>query len=75
MNGRIWAFAIYSICYEVIVWGIFGYAVFILGHSGWWIVAAIFVSGCQLKPKWFGLAQQNEEATRGGEQQNSAEGK
>ena len=74
MTARVWAFAIYSICYEAIVWGIFGYAVFIQDRSAWWIVVAIFISGCQLKPKWFGIAQQNEEAARGGEQQNSVEG-
>ena len=48
-------FAIYSVLYESIIWGIFGYAVFWQGHSGWWLVLAVFMSGCQLKPKHFGI--------------------
>ena len=54
----LWAiivFAIYSVLYEAIIWGIFGWAVFIDGNSGWWILVAIICSGAQLKPKHFGI--------------------
>lgn len=55
MNSRIWAFAIYSIAYEAIIWGTFGYAVFVKGESGWWMLMALFCAACQLKPKRFGI--------------------
>ena len=55
MNGRILIFAIYSVVFELIIWGIFGYAVFILGHSGWWVALAVAMSASQLKPKHFGI--------------------
>jgi hypothetical protein len=55
MNQRIWAFAVYSILFEAIIWGVFGYAVFILGHSGWWMALAAVISGAQLRPKHFGI--------------------
>ena len=28
MNSRVWAFAVYSVLFEAIVWGLFGWAVF-----------------------------------------------
>ena len=55
--GRIIVFAIYSIIYEAIIWGIFGWAVFVNGRSGWWLLVAIFCSGAQLKPKHFGICE------------------
>jgi len=55
MIYRIWAFAIYSILYEAIIWGVFGYAVFVLGHTGWWLLLAVILSGAQLKPRHFGI--------------------
>lgn len=53
--GRIIVFAIYSIIYEAIIWGIFGWAVFVNGCSGWWVLVAIYSSSAQLKPKHFGI--------------------
>lgn len=61
MNHKVWAFAIYSVFYEAIIWGVFGYAVFILGHSGWWFVLAAVLSGCQLRPGHFGIEKIKEE--------------
>ena len=55
--GRVVVFAIYSILYEAIVWGIFGYAVFVKDRSGWWVLVAIICSGAQLKPKHFGIPE------------------
>ncbi|MEX3690801.1 hypothetical protein AB3X91_11850 [Paraburkholderia sp. BR14263] len=52
---KVIAFAIYSIFFEAIVWGIFGYAVFWQGHSGWWALLAVFVSSRQMRPKHFGI--------------------
>ena len=47
---NVWAFTIYSILYEAII---FGYAVFILEASGWWILMAALMSASQLKFKMF----------------------
>lgn len=55
--GRVIVFAIYSILYEAIIWGIFGWAVFVNGRSGWWVLVAIICSGAQLKPKHFGIRE------------------
>lgn len=55
MNQKLWAFAIYSVLYEALIFGLFGYAVFWQGHSGWWMVLAVAMSMCQLKPKHFGM--------------------
>lgn len=52
---RIIAFAVYSVAFEAIIWGIFGWAVFEKGHSGWWMVLATFIASCQLKPNSFGI--------------------
>jgi hypothetical protein len=52
---RIALFAAYSIAYEMILFGIFAWAVFILHNSGWWMLLAVFMSGCQLKTKHFGI--------------------
>lgn len=46
-------FTVYTIFYEAIIWGCFGYAVFFKDYSSWWILVAILVSGCQLRPKTF----------------------
>lgn len=55
MNHKLWAFAIYSVLYEAIIWSVFGYGIFVNGHSGWWALLAVFMSGAQLRPKHFGL--------------------
>jgi len=56
MNARVWAFAVYSVLFEAIVWGLFGWAVFWQGRSGWWVLVALMLSGAQLKSKHFGIA-------------------
>lgn len=53
--ARVWALVVYSILYEAIVWGVFCYGVFLKNHSAWWFLAALLVSGCQLKGKHFGI--------------------
>lgn len=55
MIARIFIFALYSVAYEALVLGGTGYAVFVLGHSGWWMLAAFYVSTKQLKPHHFGI--------------------
>lgn len=55
MNHRVWAFAAYSVLYEAIVWGLFGWAVFERGHSGRWMLLALVLSAAQLKPRSFGI--------------------
>ena len=55
MNARVWAFTIYSVLFESIVWGLFGWAVFWQGRSAWWFLLAVVVSGAQFKPKDFGI--------------------
>lgn len=44
-------FAVYSICYELIIWGFFGFAIFFRDWSAWWIVLAVMMSAAQLKEK------------------------
>jgi hypothetical protein len=46
-------FTIYSILYEAIIWGVFGYAVFYKDCSSWWILLAVIMSGAQFKPNSF----------------------
>jgi len=55
MNSRVWAFAVYSVLFEAIVWGLFGWAIFWQGRSGWWVLVALMLSCAQLKPKHFGI--------------------
>jgi hypothetical protein len=55
--GLVIVFAVYSILYELIVWGLFGWAVFIDGRSPWWILVALLLSGSQLKPNQFGIKE------------------
>ena len=57
MKTKLITFTIYSILFESIVWGLFGWAVFIKGHSGWWVLVALLLSGAQLKPKHFGITE------------------
>lgn len=63
--GRVIVFAIYTICFEAIVWGIFGWAVFIQGFSGWWMLLAIALSSSQMKPQHFGIPQHTTQETSG----------
>lgn len=51
-----WSFAAYSVAYEGIVWGLFGWAVFIEGRSPWWALLALLLSGCQISAsRWRSL--------------------
>lgn len=52
---RVIAFTIYSVIFESVIWGIFGWAVFVKGYSGWWMLLAMFTSCAQLKPSAFGI--------------------
>lgn len=46
-------YLIYIIAFETLVLGGTGYAVFMLGFSGWWFVLAVVVSGTAYSPsKW-----------------------
>ena len=46
-------YLIYIIFWEGMVLGGTGYAVFVLNHSGWWILAAVAIGGCAYSPlKW-----------------------
>lgn len=56
-TAAIITFALYSVAYEAIIWGIFGWAVFARGHSGWWVAVALMLSGSQLKPRHFGIIE------------------
>ena len=44
-------YLIYIILWEGMIFGGAGYAVFALEHSGWWILAAVFVGGCAYPPE------------------------
>ena len=62
MKFNLLMFTIYSIFFETIVWGLFGWAVFINGNSGWWMLLAVLMSSSQLKPKHFGIAAKRGES-------------
>jgi len=59
MKHNLICFTIYTVLYEAIIWGIFGYGVFGLGHSGWWMLLACLLSASQLKLRHFGIKQEN----------------
>lgn len=44
-------YLIYIIIWETMVLGGFGYIIFWLGHSAWWIIVAIVLSGAAYKPE------------------------
>ena len=46
---QLFAFVIYTILFESLIWGIFGWAVFVKGHSGWWFIFAAYLSSAQLR--------------------------
>ncbi|MCD6435363.1 MAG: hypothetical protein J7L15_03165, partial [Clostridiales bacterium] len=48
-------FVIYTIIYEVIVWGIWLYLFIIMSISGWSVIIAMIMSSSQLRPQHFGL--------------------
>ena len=46
-------YLIYIVLYEGLVLGGTGYAVFVLGHSGWWfLLAALLSSGAYRPETW-----------------------
>jgi hypothetical protein len=54
---RILGFVIYTILYKSLIWIGFGYVVFVLGYSGWWLLLAAMLSGGQYKPWHFGICK------------------
>lgn len=48
-------FLIYTIVFEAMVLGGFGYVIFFMNYSMWLLIPMILLSGSQLKPKHFGL--------------------
>jgi len=55
-------YLIYIILWEGLIFGGVGYAVFILGHSGWWVLAAVFVGGHAYPPERWMDGQKCEES-------------
>jgi hypothetical protein len=50
---KYFTYLVYIVLWEGLIFGGAGYAVFWLGHSAWWILAALFVGGCAYSPmKW-----------------------
>jgi len=53
---KIASYLIYIICYETLVIAGTGYAVFVLGHSGWWwLLGVLFSAGCWKPERWSAL--------------------
>lgn len=47
------SYLIYILAYEILIIGGCGYAVFVLGHSGWWFLLAATLSSFSYSPsKW-----------------------
>lgn len=44
-------YLIYILCWELLVFGGTGYAVFVLGHSGWWFLLAMVIGGSAYAPE------------------------
>lgn len=55
MTSRIWAFTVYTICMQSLLWIPPSLAVFVGGYSGWWMAVPILLSGSQFKPARFGI--------------------
>lgn len=54
MNSITYLF--YILIYEGLIWGLFGYAVFSMGASGWWFLLAVLASSGAYSPeKWAAL--------------------
>ncbi len=50
------SYAIYSTSVLAATLGWAGYAIFVAGHSGWWMIAAFLMCACGYKPHhWRGL--------------------
>jgi hypothetical protein len=48
-------YLLYILLFEGLVLGGTGYAVFVLGFSGWWFILATVISASAYKPSvWFG---------------------
>jgi hypothetical protein len=47
------AFTIYTLLWEVLVWGGAAYIILSAGESFWWFVMALIVSSAQFKPATF----------------------
>ena len=46
-------YLIYIVFWESMVFGGTGYAVFVIGNSGWWFLLAVFIGGLAYSPlKW-----------------------
>lgn len=57
-------YLIYTLVYETLVLGGTGYAVFVLGHSGWWfLLAALFSCGQYSPAKFYGIIGDDEQQT------------
>ena len=44
-------YLIYILFWETLVWGGIGYAVFVMGDSGWWFLLAFAVSASAYRPE------------------------
>lgn len=54
-------YLLYIILFESLVLGGTGYAVFMLGFSGYWFILAILISASAYKPSaWFGEEKAND---------------
>ena len=52
---KLFMFFMYTIIYEVLIWGLFLYLIVYHDWNEWTIVTAIIMSASQLKPRHFGL--------------------
>ena len=48
-------FFLYTLVYEVLIWGLFLYLIAYQNWNEWTVIVAMIMSGSQLKPRNFGL--------------------
>jgi len=54
-------YVLYIILFETLILGGCGYAVFVLGYSGWWFVLAMYLSCSAYKPEYYFKYEQKKE--------------
>lgn len=52
-SAALWAFVVYTLLWEALIWGGGMWVIVTQGWSPWWVVFLLFVSAAQFKPDTF----------------------